>query len=96
MYYLYQSTQHTENVEYFTYDNTEHIYDANAPIATVRCFWQHIVSSTVGANLVNIQVCYTEEENCEEVYFDENILDHHSDGNPVTVGYLARLIIVSF
>ena len=58
--YLYQSNRHLENNDHTTFDDVDHTYDANTQITTVRCFWQHIVSSTVGANLVSIKVGYTE------------------------------------
>ena len=89
--YLYQSNQHLENNNHTAYDDVDHTYDANTSIATVRCFWQHIVSSTVGANLVNIRVIYKEEENGLEFISDENVMDHYRDGTPVTIGYLAGL-----
>ena len=86
---LYQSSRHLENHDPIAFDNFDHFYDANTPIATVRCFWQHIVSSTVGANLVNI--IYPEPENGLETDGYVNVLDRHRDGTPVTVGYLAGL-----
>ena len=87
--YLFQSNQHLENFNDTAYDDTEHFYDVNTSIATVRCFWQHIVSSTVGANLVKIRVIYRESEDDEVT--DEIVEDRHSDGTPVTIGYLAGL-----
>ena len=86
---LYQSNRHLENHDPIAFDNFDHFYDANTQIATVRCFWQHIVSSTVGANLVRIRV--TEDNDNGECIFDENVMDHHRDGTPVTIGYLAGL-----
>ena len=90
--YLYQSSQHLENNDYTSFDYVDHIYDANTPIATVRCFWQHIVSSTVGANLVNIQITSNETEDDEDTDDTDDIVeDRHRDGTPVTIGYLASL-----
>ena len=91
--YLYQSSQHLddENNDYIAFDEVDYYYDANTSIATVRCFWQHIVSSTVNANLVNIKVGYTEEVNGVQSFFVENVMDRHRDGTPVTIGYLAGL-----
>ena len=90
--YLYQSSQHLENNDYTSFDYVDHIYDANTPIATVRCFWQHIVSSTVGANLVNIQIGFKEEVNGVQRIFVRNVMDRHrDDGTPVTIGHLAGL-----
>ena len=89
--YLYQSNQHFENDDHSACDELEHFYDANTSIATVRCFWQHIVSSTVGANLVKIRVIYNAENDNGESIFDETVMDHHRDGTPVTIGYLAGL-----
>ena len=89
--YLYQSNQHLENNNHTAYDDVDHTYDANTSIATVRCFWQHIVSSTVGANLVKIRVIYNAENDNGESIFDENVMDHYRDGTPVTIGYLAGL-----
>ena len=89
--YLFRSTRHVESVQYFTYDDVEHYYDVNTPIATVRCFWQHVVSSTVPANLVNIRLDYSDYEDGEYFDFVENVTDRHTDGAPVTVGYLAGL-----
>ena len=89
--YLYQSNRHLENNDYTAFDEVDHIYDANTSIATVRCFWQHIVSSTVGADLVKIRVIYQVENDNGESIFDETVMDHHRDGTPVTIGYLAGL-----
>ena len=89
---LYQSNRHLENHDPMAFDNFDHFYDANTPIATVRCFWQHIVSSTVGANLVNIQITSNEYEDDEDTDDTDDIVeDRHSDGTPVTIGYLAGL-----
>ena len=88
---LYQSNQHLENNDYIAFDDVEHLYDANTQIATVRCFWQHIVSSTVGADLVNIKVGYTEFRGGRDVATSEIVEDRHRDGTPVTIGYLASL-----
>ena len=85
--YLFQSNQHLENYNRTAYDCTEHFYDANTPIATVRCFWQHIVSSTVGADLVNIHVFFTEVEGWSDS--DVLVQNRHRDVTPVTIGYLA-------
>ena len=79
MHFLYQLTQHVENVMYFTYSVTENFYGNDE------------MSYTVSENLINIQVCYVEEENGENVCFDKNVLDNHSDGNHVTVGLLKSL-----
>ena len=87
--YLFQSNQHLENFDDTAYDDTEHFYDVNTSIATVRCFWQHIVSSTVGANLMNIRVYYSESVDDEDTV--EIVEDRHRDGTPVTIGYLAGL-----
>ena len=87
--YLYQSNQLLEDNDHTSFDDVNYTYDTNTQIATVRCFWQHIVSSTVGANLVNI--CYPEAENGLETEDFVNVMDRHSDGTPVTVGYLAGL-----
>ena len=89
--YLYQSSQHLENNDETACDDVDHTYDANTSIATVRCFWQHIVSSTVGANLVKIRVIYNAENDNGESIFGETVRDHHRDGTPVTIGYLAGL-----
>ena len=87
--YLYQSNQHLENNNHTAFDEVDHTYDTNTQIATVRCFWQHIVSSTVGANLVRIRV--TEDNDNGECIFDKTVMDHHRDGTPVIIGYLAGL-----
>ena len=90
--HLYQSNQHLEDNDHIAFDEVEHIHDANTPIATVRCFWQHIVSSTVGANLVNIQIGFKEEVNGVQRIFVRNVMDRHrDDGTPVTIGHLAGL-----
>ena len=89
--YLYLSNRHIESCLYVAYDDVEHYYDVNTPIATVRCFWQHIVSSTRGANLVNVRVYYTEDRDGEDVDTHEVVVDHSSDGTPVTIGSLAGL-----
>ena len=89
--YLFQSSRHLENHDPIAFDNFEHFYDANTQIATVRCFWQHIVSSTVGANLVNIKVGYMEFRGGRDVATSEVVMDRHRDGTPVTIGYLAGL-----
>ena len=49
------------------------------------------MSSTVGANLVKIRVIYNAENDNGESIFDETVMDHHRDGTPVTIGYLAGL-----
>ena len=59
--YLYQSNRHLENNDYTAYDRTRHYYDVNTQIATVRCFCQNIMQTTVGADLMNIHVIYTED-----------------------------------
>ena len=89
--YLYQSNQHLENNDRTAEDEVGHIYDVNTSIATVRCFWQHIVSSTVGADLVNIKVGYSEIRGGRDVGTSEVVMDRHRDGTPVTIGYLAGL-----
>ena len=89
--YLYQSSQHLENDDYTASDDVHLLYDANTQIATVRCFWQHIVSSTVGADLVNIKVGYQEIRGGRDVGTSEVVMDRHRDGTPVTIGYLAGL-----
>ena len=89
--YLYLSNQHIESSGYFAYDDVEHYYDVNTPTATVRCFWQHIASSTRGANLVNIRVCYAEDRGGEDVDTYEEVVDHWCDGTLVTIGSLADL-----
>ena len=40
---------------------------------------------------MNIEFCYTEEVNGVLSFLDENVMDRHRDGTPVTIGYLAGL-----
>ena len=85
---LYESNRHLRNNDHTAFGDVEHYYDVNTPIATVRCFWQHIVSSIRGANLVNIRVYYMEGL---DNFFDEKVMDRHRDGTLVTIRYLAGL-----
>ena len=49
------------------------------------------MSSIVGANLVYIRVCVTIFEDGVKDDTNEIVEDHHRDGTPVTIRYLASL-----
>ena len=85
---LYDTLQKLLNDEGLAEDDlVSDSYPVNTPISTIRCFWQHLVSSTVGAGLVYIKVLC---ENGNEVR-DEVVQNRHRDGRSVTIEDLAKL-----
>ena len=83
---LYDTLQQLENDEDPTEDDLVfHNYRINTPISTIRCFWQHMVSSIAGADLVNIKVMYQRVNE----FGDEVVQDRHRDGRFVTIEDLA-------
>ena len=62
-------------------------YPANTPISTIRCFWQHLVSSTVGADLVNIKVFNHRGSGEFEV-----VPNRHRGVVPITIGDLETCV----
>ena len=84
---IYDTHQQLQNGDLTDEDDVMYSYRVNTPISEIRCYWQGIASSTVGADLVNIKVMYMRGHE----YRDEVVQDRHRDGRPVTIEDLARI-----
>ena len=86
---LYDTYQQLNNNQNPTNSaNISYNYDANTRISTIRCFWQNLVSSIAGANLVNIKV-FSWRSNREHV-----VQDSLKDGRPVTIENLVTFTLL--
>ena len=86
---LYDTYQQLNNNQNPTNSaNISYNYDANTRISTIRCFWQNLVSSIAGANLVNIKV-FSWRSNREHV-----VQDSLEDGRPVTIENLVTFTLL--
>ena len=86
LYHTHEQLQNRDLREDDT-DTVMYSYLFNTPIFEIRFYWQGIVSSIVGANLVNIKVIYLRGDEL----IDEVVQNHHRDGRHVTIEDLARL-----
>ena len=88
LYDTYEDLYHEDATEG---DIISHDYRANTPISAIRSYWQDVVSSAVGADLVNIRVMYMRPQN-----YRNFIPTRRGDGRPVTVEDLVTLCLPSY
>ena len=69
------------------YEAITYNYRVNTQISTIRCYWQHMVSSIAGADLVNIKVRCPGRQPVWEV-----VPNRHRGVIPITVGDLATIV----
>ena len=86
---LYDSLQQLQNGGAPTEsDELSYRCPVNTPVAEIRTFYNHAVSSIMGADLVNIEVSFMESD---YVVVREVVEDRHEDGFHVTIEDLATL-----
>ena len=86
---LYDTYEHLHGNQNPTEDDLiSQSYRADTPISTIGCYWQGVISSTLGADLVNIRVMNMRRRNYR--YF---IPSHHINGRSVTVEDLVTLCL---
>ena len=90
IHHLYETYQQLHyNEQSSVSDLISHKYHANTSISTIRCFWQHLVSSTVGADLVTIKVMYQGRD--RRVQRKSVVPDRHRNSNLLTIGDLSTI-----
>ena len=90
IHHLYETYQQLHyNEQSSVSDLISHKYHANTSISTIRCFWQHLVSSTVGADLATIKVMYQGRD--RRVQRKGVVPDRHRNGNLLTIGDLSTI-----
>ena len=71
------------------YEAITYNYRVNTPISTIRCYWQHMVSSIAGTDLVNIEVSCPGRSGVPVL---EVVPNRHRGVIPITVGDLATIV----